>query len=49
LLRSTHTCFSCIQYLTGILAGLIIWWYKAANSLANQFEDAMVADEVEEE
>jgi hypothetical protein len=35
--------------LTGILAVLVFWWYKAANSLANQFEDAMNADDLEEE
>ena len=31
-------------YLAVILGGLIVWWYKAANSLAGQFEAAMEAE-----
>lgn len=31
-------------YLAVILGGLIVWWFKAANSLAGQFEAAMEAD-----
>jgi len=31
-------------YLAVILGGLIFWWFKAANSLATQFEEAMEAE-----
>ncbi len=32
-----------LQYLAMILAGLVFLWFRAANSLATQFEDAMKA------
>lgn len=33
------------QWLAGILGILLFFWYKAVNSLGEQFEEAMVAND----
>jgi len=41
LIFSVGSLAAATPYLAVILGGLIFWWFKAANSLAGQFEEAM--------
>eukprot|EP00546_Thalassionema_frauenfeldii_P013536 CAMPEP_0178914400 /NCGR_PEP_ID=MMETSP0786-20121207/11404_1 /TAXON_ID=186022 /ORGANISM="Thalassionema frauenfeldii, Strain CCMP 1798" /LENGTH=537 /DNA_ID=CAMNT_0020587303 /DNA_START=223 /DNA_END=1836 /DNA_ORIENTATION=- len=44
LIFAVGSLAAATPYLTGILGVLVFFWYKAANSLGDQFEKAMEAD-----
>ena len=44
LIFSVGSLAASTPYLAVILAGLVFFWFKAANSLAGQFEEAMQAN-----
>jgi hypothetical protein len=37
-------CIVLVQYFAAVLMGMIFLWFKAANSLAGQFNEAMEAN-----
>lgn len=49
LIFAVGSLAAATPYLAVILGGLVFTWFKAANSLATQFEDAMRVDETQDE